>query len=184
VVVLVWAWRSHTPWPELGLARPRSWLRVVAVGLGFGIVFKLAMKTLVMPLLGAPDTNPAYHFLIGNAPALPGLILEMLVVAGFGEELLFRGFLFERLGLRLGRGTAARLAIVAITAMLFGIIHYPEQGWAGVAQAVVVGVVFGGIYSLTRSLWMLMIAHAAFDLTALWIIYWNLEAKFAHLVVR
>jgi hypothetical protein len=29
-----------------------------------------------------------------------------------------------------------------------------------------------------------MVAHAAFDLTALAIIYWNLETKVAHLVFR
>jgi hypothetical protein len=29
---------------------------------------------------------------------------------------------------------------------------------------------------------MLMIAHAAFDLTALALIYWNLETKVAHFV--
>jgi hypothetical protein len=31
---------------------------------------------------------------------------------------------------------------------------------------------------------MLMIAHAAFDLTAYAIIYWNLETAFAHFVLQ
>ena len=31
---------------------------------------------------------------------------------------------------------------------------------------------------------MLMVAHSAFDLTALAIIYWNLESKVAHWVFR
>ncbi len=31
---------------------------------------------------------------------------------------------------------------------------------------------------------MLMIAHAAFDLTALAMIYWNLETTVAHLIFR
>lgn len=44
------------------------------------------------------------------------------------------------------------------------------------------GLVFGTIFARTRSLWMLMCAHAAFDLTALALIYWNLEAGVARLV--
>jgi hypothetical protein len=31
---------------------------------------------------------------------------------------------------------------------------------------------------------MLIIAHAAFDLTALAMIYWNLESKVAHLLFK
>jgi hypothetical protein len=31
---------------------------------------------------------------------------------------------------------------------------------------------------------MLMIAHASFDLTAVAIIYWNLETRVAHLVFK
>ncbi len=41
-------------------------------------------------------------------------------------------------------------------------------------------LVFGTIFAVTGRIWMLMIAHAAFDLTALWIIYWDLETKVAH----
>src|SRR5688572_16611668 len=52
LLVLAWAWRSGTPWREIGFARPRSWIAVLAGGILFGIAFKLVMKALVMPLLG------------------------------------------------------------------------------------------------------------------------------------
>jgi hypothetical protein len=42
-----------------------------------------------------------------------------------------------------------------------------------------VGLVFGGIFALRRELWQLMIAHAAFDLTAFALIYWKREAAVA-----
>src|SRR2546422_10404940 len=44
ILVLVWTWRSRTPWREIGYARPRSWTRDVAVGIALGIAFKLLMK--------------------------------------------------------------------------------------------------------------------------------------------
>jgi membrane protease YdiL (CAAX protease family) len=40
----------------------------------------------------------------------------------------------------------------------------------------------GTIFLATGRILVLMVAHAAFDLTALAIIYWNLECKVAHLV--
>jgi hypothetical protein len=51
--------------------RPKSWLRSIAIGLVFGALFKLAMKAVVMPLLGAPAVNAPYHYLAGNAAGTP-----------------------------------------------------------------------------------------------------------------
>jgi membrane protease YdiL (CAAX protease family) len=104
------------------------------------------------------------------------------MVAGFAEETVFRGYLFERFGKLFGTGLGAKAAIVLLTSTWFGLGHYAVQGLAGVAQATIVGLVFGTLFALTGRLWMLMCAHAAFNLTALAIIYWNLEAEVARFV--
>lgn len=65
-----------------------------------------------------------------------------------------------------------------------GAHHYSVQGLAGVEQATIVGLVFGGIFALTGQIWMLMLAHTAFDLTAMAMIYWNLESTVAHLIFK
>jgi hypothetical protein len=182
VLVLLWARRSGTPWRAIGFVRPTSWMAGLVIGLVFGGALKLVMKAIVMPLLGADPINQAYHFLAGNTAALPGALYAMIVGAGFGEETLFRGYLFERLGRLLGPSRGARASIVLITGLLFGLVHYPDQGLAGSEQATIVGLLFGAVFAVTGSLWMLMCAHAAFDLTALAIIYWDLETGVAHLV--
>jgi membrane protease YdiL (CAAX protease family) len=184
VLVLLWARRSGTPWSAIGYVRPRSWIGGLAIGLVFGSVLKLLMKAIVMPLLGADPINQAYHYLAGNTAALPLAVYTMIVVAGFGEETLFRGYLFERLGKLFGTGRGAKTGIVLLAAGLFGLAHYPDQGLAGSEQGAIVGLVFGAIFTITRRLWMLMCAHAAFDLTALAIIYWDLESRVAHLVFK
>ena len=181
LLVLAWAQASETPWSAIGFVRPKSWLRSVAIGLVFGALFKLVMKAVVMPLLGAPAVNATYHYVAGNAAALPYILYAVIIGAGFGEETVFRGYLFERLGHLLGTSRRARIAIVLITAVLFASLHYPDQGWPGVEQAAVTGLVFGGIYTLTGQLFMLMVAHAAFDVMAVALIYWNLESRVAHL---
>jgi membrane protease YdiL (CAAX protease family) len=184
ILVLVWVRWSRTPWREIGYVRPRSWTLTVAVGIALGIAFKFLMKAIVMPLLGADPINQAYHYLAGNRTALPGAIYAMIVVAGFGEETLFRGYMFERFGKLFGSGVWAKTLIVLLTSVLFGLAHYSVQGLAGVEQATITGLAFGTIFAVTGRIWMLMIAHAAFDLTALAMIYWNLESKVAHLVFK
>jgi membrane protease YdiL (CAAX protease family) len=184
ILVLVWVRWSRTPWREIGYVWPKSWTRDLAVGIAFGIAFKFLMKAMVMPLLGAPPINQAFHYLAGNRAALPGAVYLMIVRAAFGEETVFRGYLFERFGKLFGSGVRAKTLIVLLTAGLFGLGHLSQQGLAGVEQGTIVGLVFGTIFAVTGRIWMLMFAHAAFDLTALAIIYWNLESDVAHLIFK
>jgi membrane protease YdiL (CAAX protease family) len=92
--------------------------------------------------------------------------------------------MFERLGKLLGRSAGARALTVLATATLFGLAHYPGQGVPGVQQALVVGLVFGTIFAVRGRIWMLMSAHAAFDLAAIVIIYGGLETAVARFFFR
>jgi membrane protease YdiL (CAAX protease family) len=182
ILVLVWVCLSHTPWREIGYVRPKSWIRSLVIGVVFGIAFKVLMKAIVMPLLGAPAINQAYHYLAGNTAAIPGMIVVLIVVAGFGEETLFRGYMFERLGKLFRSGTPAKVLTVLITSVWFALAHYSVQGLPGVEQAVITGLAFGTIFGVTGRIFMLMVAHATFDLTALAMIYLNVESEVAHLL--
>jgi uncharacterized protein len=184
VLVLVWVSWSRTPWREIGYVRPRSWIATAAIGIAFGIAFKFLMKMIMMPLLGADPINQAYHYLAGNRAAIPAMLFAVIVGAGFGEETLFRGYMFERLGKLFGPGVGAKTSIVLLTSALFGLAHYSVQGLAGAEQGAIVGLVFGTIFAITGRIWMLMFAHAAFDVTAVAMIYWNLESEVAHLVFK
>jgi membrane protease YdiL (CAAX protease family) len=184
VLVLGWTWRSQTPWHEIGFARPKSWIGSLAIGIAFGCALKLLLKSVVMPLLGASPINPTYYYLVGNTAALPGILFAMIVGAGFGEETVYRGYLFERLGKLLGTGFAAKILIVMLVAGVFALVHSAEQGLAGVQQAVITGLTFGSIFAITGRLWMLMVAHAMYDLTSVAIIYFDLEYDVAHLVFK
>jgi len=183
LLVLLWAWRSHTPWREIGYVRPAGWIRTLAVGIVFGVALKFLMKAIVMPLLGAEPINQTHQYLKGNRAALPTAIFSIIVVAGFGEETVFRGYMFERLGKLLGSAVWAKVLIVLLTTALFAAAHY-SSGLAYVQQAAIVGLVFGTIFAVTGRVFVLMFAHAAFNLTAVAMIYWDLEAKVAHLVFK
>jgi membrane protease YdiL (CAAX protease family) len=184
ILVLAWARISNTPWREIGYVRPPNWIRAVIVGAVFGAAFKFVMKALVMPALGAPPINQAYHFLVGNTAALPWMLYAIVVGAGFGEETVFRGWMFERFGKLFGQSVAAKIGIVVITSLLFALAHYTGQGVPGVQQALVTGLTFGTIFATTGSIFLPMVAHIAFDLTALAMIYWNFETAVAHFIVK
>jgi len=182
--VLIWVWLSRTPWHELGFVRPKSWIASLAIGTAFGCLFKLLMKAIVMPLLGADPINQAYHYLAGNTAALPGMILTFIIVAGFGEETVYRGWMFERLRKLWGTAVWARTLTVLLTSVVFGLAHYSVQGRAGAEQAIITGLVFGTIFAVTHRIFLVMVAHAAFDLMALAIIYWDIESNVAHFIFK
>ena len=183
ILALAWAWRSRTPWSEIGYA-PQNWLTSAAIGIAFGGLLKLLLKAAVMPLFHAPPVNPAYRSLAANPQAIPEMLYLLVVGAGFGEETVFRGYMFERIGKWMGRTIPAKVATVAITTIWFGAGHYSTQGVPGVQQALITGAIFGTIFAMTGRLWMLMCAHAAFDLTAYALIYWNLENSVAHWIFK
>src|SRR5471032_1156526 len=183
VLVLAWARASGTSWRELGFVRPKSRARTPILGIVFGCALKFFLKAIVMPLLGADPINRTYHYLAGNSAALAVMALYSLV-ASFNEETVFRGFVFERLGSLLGHNLPAKIATVLVSSTWFAAVHYLEQGFAGVEQVAMTGLAFGTVFAVTRRIWIPMIAHAAYDLTAIAMIYWNVESTIAHLVFR
>lgn len=183
MLVLLWKKLSRTPWGRLGYRKPVNIATTIFGGIVFGVLLKFFMKAVAMPLLGADPVNHAYHFIAGNSSILARAIWAMLV-AGFAEETVFRGFMFERLQKILGERTLATVTIVIITSTLFALAHYPGQGISGVEQAAVTGLTFGTIYAIRRNIWFVMVAHAAFDLAALWMIYRDLENNIAHLIFK
>lgn len=124
------------------------------------------------------------HYLAGNTAALPQILYTVMIAAAFGEEIVFRGYLFERFGKLLGRGIAAKAITVLVTSLWFGLLHYGFQGLAGALQAAIVALIFGTIFAATGRIWMLIAAHAAFDLTAVAIIYLDAEESVAHSIFR
>ena len=184
VLVLIWASLSGTPWRDLGFVRRPHPAIDLVVAFVAGVLLKILMKALVMPLLGFGAANLTYAYLAGNTTAVVVTLLWVIVGGGFGEELIWRGFLFERLGRLLGPGSRAKIAIVVVTSIFFAVAHFPDQRLPGAIQAVFTGLIFGATYARIKSIWPVMVAHAAFDVAAVMMIYWNLEDPIGRLFFR
>jgi membrane protease YdiL (CAAX protease family) len=99
----------------------------------------------------------------GDASTFVLELVSVAILPGFMEELAFRGILFRWIE-EFGGSWAA----LAMTSALFGIAHIfnPNATWfSSFAIAVEAGVLLGATYMLTRSLWLPMGLHAAWNFT-------------------
>lgn len=87
------------------------------------------------------------------------------VTAGICEEVMFRGFLFAYLAAWMPG--QHKWVVVLLGGILFGLAHL-YQGRLGIVKTGFVGVLLGGLYWLTDSLWSPMLLHAAIDLSSGW----------------
>ena len=168
-----WVLHRHGQrWSSLGLRKPRSWAIAVAVAL---YLANLAFFTWVVPFIASivhPTQRPSFlGFLPGNFPALVVWLAIGWGVGGFCEELLFRGFLLDRVTKLCGGGALAIAVAVVAQALLFGTLHLYGGTFAFLYSSLfaVVNAVFflaGG-----RNLWPLIVVHGTWDSVSLWGVY-------------
>lgn len=135
---------------------------------GFGLALALV---LIVLSAGLARAFPSYaRWLVRtqarNYPFLKrriglGAIIFISICAGLGEEALFRGGLQTLLGDRLEAPLAITLA-----AGLFALIHFARP--LNSALIFAIGCLFGVVYWVTGSLLSVILAHAVYDVYALW----------------
>jgi Type II CAAX prenyl endopeptidase Rce1-like len=183
-ILVVWARLSRTPWREIGHVRPKSWIRTLAVGIAFGVAFKFFNEGDRDAAARRRPDQSGVPFSVRKPRRAPWNAVRHRCRGRLRRRSHVRGWMFERFGKLFGPGVWAKTPIVLLTAGLFGVVHYLVQGLAGAEQATIFGLVFGMIFAVTGRIFILMVAHAAFDLTALTIIYWNLESAVPHLIFK
>lgn len=175
IVVLV---KSHEgSLASIGLARPRAiWLTVLLALVFIGLkLFAIqpagdAIKTVFSV---PPSDLSFFDHLYGNLPAYLGWLATAWIAAGFAEEVIFRGYLMGRIAGLLGNSKTAWAVAIFAQALLFGLLHY-YQGIGGIL-AVGFGALFSGAFYVLvkRNLWVLILAHGAWDSLGMTLIYLN-----------
>jgi membrane protease YdiL (CAAX protease family) len=93
------------------------------------------------------------------------------VVAAFGEELVYRGYLMNRVAGVLGGSNGAWIASFIFMLGLFGLHHF-TQGVTGVTENIIDGAILGALYLATgRNLLAPIIAHGVQDTVDALLIY-------------
>ena len=135
------------------------------------LVFVLAVAgfiigSIVMAnITGIPESAnmSGYDYLKDNIGMLLLTLGGVYIVSSFGEEVVYRAFLINRIA-ELGQGKKnATIIAVILSSIIFGLAHY-EWGPMGIVQTGFMGLALGICYiKLKKRLWILILAHVYMD---------------------
>lgn len=163
--------RAGGSWQALGLRIPNSrgeWLKLPLLTIAAMAGTAVVALVIILPLFGQPGGAGSFDFLRGNFVAFAAfMILVVWGTAAIGEELIFRGFVFDRLDKLLGGTRASALAAAVLQAALFGLAH-AYQGVPGIVMTGLIGLVMALVY-LAGKRWLLpiILAHGLIDTIAI-----------------
>ena len=151
-LALVWWWEKRRPPFELTLRR--------AGGLLYGLAWGVGLQLLCVGVLWVAGAYrvQGFDWSYNIVPAL----LSAGIGAAVNEEIMFRGILY-----RLVEDTFGTWVAIALSGLTFGLAHLTNahaslQG--ALAIALEAGVLFAALYALTRSLWLVIGFHFAWNM--------------------
>ena len=156
-------WLRQSGWREIGLGRPASWRRTILAGVAIFLPWAALDWWVVIPLVtrltGQSIDLSEFASVRGNLGALLTWVALSWTLAAFGEEMVWRGYLLNRLADLLGRSRAGWVLSLMVMGLLFGWGHN-VQGTAGLLLNIYDGLAFGVLYLASgRNLWLTVIQH-------------------------
>ena len=149
---------DRKPLASVGVAFHPRWQAELGRGLMVGAV-------MILLVAGLEAALGLAHF--GWSAESPGRILMggavlgfLLLVAATNEELVFRGYPFQRLMDAIGP-----VGAIAVFSALFGLGHLanPDHTWISTLNTMLVGIPLAVAYLRTRALWMPIGIHLAWN---------------------
>jgi uncharacterized protein len=154
-------------WRDVGLSASPAWRRLLLIGVVAGGAMELLELFATQPLLVAltgnyPDLSD-FHDLVGNFPMLLLAVGASWILAGLGEELVWRGYVLNRVGDLLGRSRLGWAISIGVTSVVFGLAH-SYQGLTGITENIVDGALLALLYiGCGRNLIAPIVAHGVTD---------------------
>jgi membrane protease YdiL (CAAX protease family) len=142
----------------LGLPLTSGWRAQFITGCTLGLTLTL-LAVLPLAIWGNPSVH--FDFALHLLPRA-GAVLFVLLVGALAEELVFRGYPFQRLDEGIGA-----VGAIAVFSVLFGAVHLSNPGasrW-GLINTVLIGIVLSIAYLRTRALWLPWGIHFGWNTT-------------------
>jgi len=155
-LVAVWLFDIPMQWGDMGLAGAVFFGALGALATYFSILLASRIPGLFPDNLDQ-QMRGLYNF--ARSYSWPVLV-SLSVLAGVGEELLFRGAVQGWLLQHTGPWTA-----VIAASVLFGLVHYVSFTYFLMATGL--GLILGTAYQLSGSLELVMAWHALYDMVAI-----------------
>ncbi|MBA6315678.1 CPBP family intramembrane glutamic endopeptidase [Cellulophaga baltica] len=144
------------------------------VALGLFAFYVFAVVPGMTKLTGVPIDYSSFKQLEGNLPSCLIALLVVWATAGFGEEIIFRGYFMRQFVKFFGDSKVSIILNIVLFACFFGFMH-SYQGITGQLVAGFVGSLLALIFYLRKyDLWFIITVHGFFDTFALICIYFGL----------
>ena len=113
--------------------------------------------SIALGFFGLDDLNLVSETIERVSPIIP-LFLMIVILRVISEEIFFRGFLVEKIGIVASSG-------------IFALFHIGYGSIAEIIGAFVLGLILAKAFQLNKNLYPNILAHAAYNAIALWAIF-------------
>ena len=173
-------WLRGLTWRDVGLRNSKAWwniaLRAVAAAVLIAVIANILVQPFVDRLIGRPVNNFRFDNLPGNVKVLLLWLAAVWTIVAFGEEMVFRGYLMNRITNLVGNTRTGWVLALLGSSVIFGLAH-GYQGFAGVISTTEVGLLLGFLYLLNkRNLWVNIVCHGVFDSISLIALFFSRHA--------
>lgn len=160
-------WVRKIGWRSIGLRLYRSWKTTLAWGAVAGLLLEgfalFVSQPLLVKYLGKQPDLELFRALTGNLKVTLIFIGLAWTLAAFGEEMVYRGYLMNRVADLLNRKRGAWMASLILVHVAFGLAH-AYQGLTGILDEGLSGLLLGVIYLRTGgNLAVPIVAHGLGD---------------------
>jgi membrane protease YdiL (CAAX protease family) len=160
-------WVRKLRWRDVGLGRFRNCKTTLGLGIAAGLLLEgfelFVSQPFLVKLLGKQPDLEDFRPLIGNLKLTLIFIALAWSLAAFGEEMVYRGYLMNRVADLSNRTRRAWIISLIVVHVAFALAH-AYQGWTGAIDEGLMGLLLGVIYLRTgRNLAVPIIAHGIGD---------------------
>ncbi|MDG4950745.1 CPBP family intramembrane metalloprotease [Weeksellaceae bacterium KMM 9724] len=144
------------------------------VALGLFIFYVIAVVPGIEMLTGVPIDYSSMSQLEGNLEVTIVWLLIVWATAGFGEEIIFRGYLMQQFIKFFGDSKLSLAINILLICSFFGYMHM-QQGITGQLVVMIIGALLSIIFYLRKyDLWFLIMIHGFFNTLGILSFYFGL----------
>ncbi len=177
VVLMIWVLRrQNETLADIGFRFSDFSWKIIPVGLAIAVCWSAVYHFLIQPflthILKIQDADiSAFDFIKHHIFNYVFILMMAWIIGGWYEEIVFRGFLQQKIGNLFGRNKHSFLISASITSAIFGLYHI-QQGFAGIIHATLFAVITSILlYKFKGNMWYGIIFHACYDTIGLTLIY-------------
>ena len=166
-------------WRDMGLRSPSlGWKKTAITALIIATAHQLFSIFVLLPFLQRVTGQLIDLSIVDQIEGNLGMLALSLVVAwllaGLGEEMVYRGYILNRFADVLAAQPIRWFIGYLIVSLLFGWVHQ-YQGIVGMIDTFVSALVWGGIYLYYgRNLWLPILTHGFFDTIAFFFAFFGI----------